>query len=92
MTTNQKKKSSTHSKTHVTRLVYCTVLKHYLFIFEHSPSYDSNLRQDHNRLHAKKKSDVGPTLLKRRVREVPNYQTRKFKNQQSAPDLIPTVV
>lgn len=30
-------------------------------------------------VHTRKKSYVGPTLLKRRVQEVPNYQTRKFK-------------
>lgn len=32
----------------------CALLIHYLFVFEHSPSYDSNLRQDHNRPYARK--------------------------------------
>ena len=35
-------------------LLMCALGIHYLFVFEHSPSYDSNLRQDHNRPYARK--------------------------------------
>ena len=35
-------------------LLMCAFGIHYLFVFEHSPSFDSNLRQDHNRPYARK--------------------------------------